>query len=502
MAPARLQFDMTLQPAGAPARRRDPDAPLRMLLLADLGGDRSVPLAARRPLKVDIDDFDTVFARIAPRLVLTLDGQAPALSFGSLDDLHPDRLFDHLPAFDALRRLREQALDPAQHALAAAALGLAPAPAAGGQGAAAPTDVAADLAADLTRLLGRPPSAPPSPPAAAGTGAVLDRWLRDLVAPHVKPDTVAPQRAVVEAIDQALTALMRRVLHDPALQALEAAWRGVDRLVRGLDLGAELQLWLLDASAGELRQDLQAHRADLGASALHRQLHPADGADARRWGLLVLDQAFGAGADDLQTLAALGALAARAGAPLLAGATPALAGAAGADDLATPRQWRPEDDEALAWWQALRTAPMAPWIGLVLPRVLMRLPYGAATDPVSRFAFEEMPADRPHQAYLWGGGAPALALLVGHAFQQSGWAMDLADALELDDLPSHVFTEDGERHQQPVAEGLMPEEAGQALLERGLMPLLSYRNRPAARLLRWQSVAQPAQALQGLQEPG
>ena len=73
MAPARLQFDMTLRPAGARATPRDTETPLRLLLLADLGGDRSVPLAARRPLKIDIDEFDRVLARIAPRLVLELD---------------------------------------------------------------------------------------------------------------------------------------------------------------------------------------------------------------------------------------------------------------------------------------------------------------------------------------------------------------------------------------------------------------------------------------------
>ena len=496
MAPARLQFDLTMRPAGARTAPRGADAPLRLLLMADLGGDHAVPLAARRPLKVDIDDFDRVLARIAPRLRLDLDGQPLALDFAALDDFHPDALFDRLPVFDALRRLRDEAQDPAQYRRVAAALGLAPAAAPGPAAAATPTP---DMAADLQRLLGRAPQAAPATPApAGGAGAVLDRWLRDLVAPHVTPDTAHEQRAVAAAVDQALTALMRRLLHAPALQSLEAAWRSADRLVRGLDLGAELQLWLLDVSRDELRQDLQAHRDDLAASALHARLHPAAGAEAERFGLLVLDQAFGPESEDLQLLAALGALAARAGAPLLAGATPALAGSADVAGLAEPRRWRAADDEALAWWQALRMAPMAPWIGLVLPRVLMRLPYGAATDPVTRFAFEEMPPERPHDAYLWGGGAPALALLAGQAFQQSGWAMDLSDALELDDLPSHVHTADGERHQQPVAEVLMAEEAGQALLDRGLMPLLSYRNRPAARLLRWQSVASPPQALQGL----
>lgn len=496
MAPARLPFDITLRPATARAMPRDADAPMRLLLLADLGGDRSMALAARRPLKVDIDDFDQVLARVAPRLALELDGQVMALSFAALDDFHPDHLFDRLPVFDALRRLRDEARDPAQCGRVAAALGLAPAAAPVAGPAAAP---ATGIAADLERLLGRAPQSAPAAAAPAGdAGAVLDRWLRDLVAPHATPDTAREQRAVVDAVDQALTALMRRVLHAPALQALEAAWRGADRLVRGLDLGPELQLWLLDVSRDELRQDLQAHRDDLAASALHALLHPATGAEAERYGLLVLDQAFGPEAEDLQTLAALGALAARAGAPLLAGATPALAGAAGGAELAEPRRWRAEDDEALTWWQALRAAPMAPWIGLVLPRVLMRLPYGATTDPVTRFAFEEMPPGRPHDAYLWGGGAPALALLAGQAFQQAGWALDLSEALELDDLPSHVYAADGERHQQPAAEWLLHEEAGQALLDRGLMPLMSYRNRPAARLLRWQSVARPAQALQGL----
>jgi type VI secretion system protein ImpC len=356
------------------------------------------------------------------------------------------------------------------------------------------------MAADLERLLGRAPQATAATTTAAGgAGALLDQWLRELVAPHVTPDTAHEQRALTDAVDQALTTLMRRILHAAAFQALEAAWRGVDRLVRGLELGAELQLWLLDVSGDELRQDLQRHRDDLAASALHALLHPAAGADAESFALLVLDQVVGPDAEDLQTLAALGALAARAGAPLLAGAAPALAGAASGAELAEPRRWRADDDETLAWWQALRTAPMAPWIGLVLPRVLMRLPYGAATDPVTRFAFDEMPPGRPHEAYLWGSAAPALALLAGQAFQQQGWALDLSEALELDDLPSHVYTADGERHQQPVAEHLMSEEAGQALLDRGLMPLMSDRNRPAARLLRWQSVASPPQGLKGLQ---
>ena len=494
MAPARMQFDMSLRPAGARGQRREDDAPLRLLLLADLGGDRQTPLAARKPLALDIDTFDRVLARVAPRLVLELDGQRLELAFAALEDFHPDALFARMPVFAALRQLREEAQDATQFRRVAAAMGVQ-APVAA---AAAPAP-AAEAAADIERLLGRAPQAVPAAAAAAPSASTtLDRWLRDLVAPHTQPDTADEQRALVLAIDAALATLMRRVLHAAPFQALEAAWLGADRLVRGLELGESLHLSVLDVARDELLQDLAAHRADLAGSALHTLLSPGGGADAPRWNLLALDQAFGPGPDDVQALAALGALAARAGAPLLAAATPALAGAAQRSDLAEPRRWAAEDDESLAYWQALRGAPMAPWLGLVLPRVLMRLPYGAATDPITAFTFEEMPAERPHDAYLWGGGAPALALLAGRAFQQDGWQMDLGAALDLEDLPSHVYTDDGERHQQPGAELLISEEAGQALLERGLMPLLSWRQRNAARLLRWQSVASPARPLEGL----
>lgn len=497
MAPTRLSFDLNFSRSAPGARPRDDEAPLRLLLLADLGGDRSMPPAARKPLAVDIDSFDTVLARIAPRTSVDIDGQALPLRFARLDDFHPDALYTQLPSFATLRQLRDEARDATQFRRVAAALGISPAAPAAATAAATPTAVA-DAASDIERLLGKAPSATPAAAAPAAAG-LLDRWLRDLVAPHTLPDTAGEQAAVVAAIDATLTTLMRRVLHDGAFQALEAAWLGVDRLVRGLELGETLTLSVLDISRDELLADLAAHRADLSGSALHALFSRSAGADGQRWGLFVLDQAFGPGADDVQALAALGALAARAGAPLLAAATPALAGAADTAALAEPRRWTAADDDALAYWQALRTSPMAPWLGLVLPRVLMRLPYGDATDRIAAFAFEEMDATRTHNHYLWGGGAPALALLVGQAFQDGGWALELGAHQDLGDLPSHIYTAaDGERQQQPAAELLVSEEAGQALLDRGLMPLLSWRQRNAARLLRWQSVASPAQPLQGL----
>jgi len=490
MATSRLQFDVGFGPTGA--RARAADAPLRMLVMADLGGSQRAALGARQPLLVDIDNFDAVFAKIAPALSIDLDGLPVAMRYTSMDDFHPDALLDRLAPFEALRQLRAELDDPARFRQAAAALGLsatAPAPASAAPGA-------QTASADIERLLGRKPSAEPAP--AQDASGVLQAWLSQLMAPHVVAQAAPEQRAWAAAADEALGALMRQVLHHPQVQALEATWRGVDRLVRGLDLGQTLQVHLLDIGRPEIDADLAAHAADLSGSALHQHLAGGASAQSGRWGLFVLDQAFGPDAADVQTLAALGAMAARAGAPLLAAATPQAVGCQAVAQLAEPRRWLPGDAPELAHWAALRTSPMAAWIGLALPRVLLRLPYGAATDRIGRFAFEEMPAPRPHAAYLWGHGALSLALLAGRAFQEDGWSLDLDQQLDLDDLPSHVVTEDGERVQQPGAELLLSEPAAQAVALRGPMPLMSWRDRPAARLLRWQSLSDPPTALQGL----
>lgn len=494
MANARTQLDAFLGtcPAGS-AQPREAQDPLRILVLADLGGSARPPLAQRKLLAVDIDSFDALFTRIQPGLSLDLDGQEVSCRFASLDDFHPDQLLARLPIFEALRRARADLQDPSQLARVAASLGLAPV------AAAVPTAAAAEEAgADVQRLLGRPLSAPAPAPAAAGPQTVLQAWLRERMAPHVLPDVSRAQGSLRAAVDGTLTSLMRSVLQHPRFQALEAAWRGVDRLVRELELGETLQLQVLDISHAEIEAEIAAHQADLSASALHRLLSARPSPDSPGLGLWVLDQAFGPQPADVQTLAALGALAARAGAPVLAGARPALTGSHSLEALADPATWQAATAPELAHWMALRTSPMAPWIGLVLPRVLMRLPYGAATDAINGFAFEEMPTPRQHESYLWGTGSLALALLAGRAFVQDGWELNLDAARTLEDLPSHVVSEDGQRVQQPGAEVLISEQAAQAIAECGPMPLLSWRDRPAASLLRWQSIAHPPAPLQGL----
>lgn len=148
-------------------------------------------------------------------------------------------------------------------------------------------------------------------------------------------------------------------------------------------------------------------------------------------------------------------------------------------------------------WLALRRCEIAPWLGLALPRVLLRLPYGKKTEPVEAFAFEEMPGGRDPETYLWGNPALVCARLIAAAFAENGWNFNPGDVLELDNCPAHVYEEAGERAMQPAAEVLLGERAMLDILARGPMPLLGHRQRNTVRLARFQSLADPPAALAG-----
>jgi type VI secretion system protein ImpC len=453
--PGRLEFEFNLgRPAarGASERRQQP---MRLLVMGDFSGHGAAerPALAMRPThRVDLDNLDAVMKRLAPRLRLA----AGELHFERLDDFHPDALYARLDLFQALREARRK-----------------------------PPAAAGEL---LGNLLGKPAGAA-TPPPAATPAAGIDAFIHGIVAPHIVRDDSANAGAYLAAVDAATAEQMRQLLHEPAFQALEAAWRGVQWLISSLELDENLQLHLFDVSRDELLADVVAAQGQLVQTGLHRALvdrwRNVPGGEG--WSLLAGMFRFGPGDADIGLLAALGMIASQVGAPFIADADPVLAG---------------EDKVKLAGWQALRRSQAAPWIGLAAPRVLLRLPYGKGVDPITAFAFEEFAGAPAHEAFLWGHPSLAVALLVGRAFTARGWDFEPGDEREIGDLPAYTFTHDGERELQACAESYLGEQAGQLLLEAGLMPLMSHRHRNAVTLMRFQSIAEPASALAGLTPAG
>jgi len=431
------------------------DSPFRILVLGDFSGRRNrgePPPERLRPYLIDRDTVDEVLFRMRPALDFGGTGSGMVLRFHELEDFHPDRIYRQ-EVFEKFREMR--------HLLGTEA----PAPVA----APAPPDVLGLTGGSLLdSVLDTTEGQPARQPDALRD--FIERVVSPYTAPREDPRLAEKNADVVQDAGKAIRAL----LHHSDFQALEAAWRALDWLVRGLETGPQLKVYALDIGKADLADSLPELRRIL--------VDEAPGAPgAEPWALVAANFTFARTASDIRLLSGLAGIMRAAGAVFLAEADPNDADS--------------EDTERL--WQALRNSPAAASIGLALPRFLLRLPYGQKTAAIESFAFEEMPGPPDHHHYLWGNPAFLCAYLLGLAFGSDGWDLRPGTYATISGLPLHVYETEGEPQLKPCAEVLMSEVDADWILEQGFMPLVSIKDHDAVRLLRFQSIAQPLAPLSG-----
>ena len=489
--------------------RESSETPFRIAILGDFSGranrgiSDSKTIGKRRAVLVDRDNFDEVLSRSGAEIQLPMgDSGSLRLRFSDLDDFHPDRVFANLEVFGKLRDLRARLQNPATFQETAKELGLR----------------SSDPAAPPTKPVASPVVAPSA--ARLASGSLLDEMIEQteaqvvtqpprrpsdevhdfaqrVVAQHLvsTPDPRQPETLAV--IDRAVGSLMRAVLHNPDFQALEAIWRASFFLVRQLETGSQLKLYLIDISKQELAADLNS-TPDLRNTGVYRLLveESVETPGAEPWAIVVGSYSFGAGDEDAALLSRMAKIAHRARAPFLAEASSHLLGCFSLASSPHPRDWNAPRNLAKGWAD-LRHQPESEAVGLTLPRFLLRLPYGEKTTPAESFDFEEFPDLPIHDDYLWGNPAFAVALLLAQSFSESGWGMRPGTAAAIERLPVHIYRRDGQPESKPCAEVLLTEDAAERMLEEGLMPLVSFKDRDMVRLVRFQSIADPLRPLAG-----
>lgn len=476
------------------------DVPFRILVFADLSGNRERPaLDKRKPVEIDRDNFDDIFARISPGLDLDLgNGQMLPLGFSALEDLHPDGLFRNVSAFSYLRGLRKRLKDGdtfnATAREARQLFGIAPQQTAG-EPAAENSDEEGDGLLDS--ILARPEGGSTAP---RGTVAGdLGRLVSDLVRPHLVSFDENEQAGLIGAADTAVSLLMRQILSSSAFRELEAAWRSLFFLVRRVPTSAQLKIFVVDASKEELAADLK-NAESLSASNLYRMVlrDAVETQGGEPWALICGGYAYSANVDDIAALMRISSIAAAAKAPYISHLRPEVLGIHSFAASPEPREWKPDPaSNETKLWTALRGQADSKYLGMVTPRFLARLPYGADSDPVDSFEFEEFDEVPKHDEFLWANGAFLAAALLGLSFSEYEWEMDRRMIQDIDGLPVHIHKAGGETIFKPCAEILMTDAGVDRLMENGFMPLISYRSTDRVKLGRFQSVAEPTTGLKG-----
>jgi type VI secretion system protein ImpC len=322
----------------------------------------------------------------------------------------------------------------------------------------------------------------------AEVGGDLHGFIQRVLKPHLVPNPDPRQAELVSQVEAAASATLRAILHSPGYQSLESLWRAVDLLVRQVETSADLKILLIDLSQAELASALPAG-GDPAASPLARLL--AGHADPEPWSLLVGAYEFGDSPEDVDRLAQLAALGAALRAPWVSAAQPELAGMG--PDVGEISTW-PQPHQGL---ETLRSVGFSRSLGLVLPRFLARLPYGKGLEESERFRFEELTPEAPADQFLWGNPAVMVAVVLGRAFAEHGWALMRGLEPEVSGLPVGTLGRGPTARVVGPGEAPLSVRASDVLMSRGFMVLAPLKESDRVRLVRVQAAASPLAGLAG-----
>ena len=255
--------------------------------------------------------------------------------------------------------------------------------------------------------------------------------------------------ARIADIDKVLSAQLNVIMHAPEFQKLEGAWRGLHYFVMQSETSATLKIRVLHASKDELLVDLDGS-VEFDQSALFKKVYEEEYGTfgGMPYGTLIGDYEFGRHPQDLVLLGKIANVAAAAHAPFVSAAAPALFGLESFTDLPNPRDLAKKfETPDYAKWKSFRESEDSRYVGLTLPHVLMRLPYGPDMVPVETFNFKEDVDGTDHSKYLWGNAAYAMGVRLTDAFAKYGWTAAIRGVEgggRVDGLPTHTFQTDEE----------------------------------------------------------
>src|SRR3954453_11729149 len=315
----------------------------------------------------------------------------------------------------------------------------------------------------------------------------------------IKSDVLDTIEEMIARIDQKLTAQMNEILHAPEFQAIESAWRGLHYLVFNSETDANLKIRVINVSKTELYRNLRLYPdARWDQSPLFKQIYESEFGQlgGEPYGCLIGDYYFSHLPTDVQLLRDLGKIAAAAHAPFFSGADPTLTGMDAWTELMNPRDLgKVFDTPEYAAWKGLRDQDDSRYVGLCMPRVLSRLPYGAKSEPVEEFAFEEETDGHKGEKYAWMNAAYAMAANINRAFKEWGWTVRIRGVQsggEVINLPTHTFpTDDGGVDLKCPTEIGIGDRREAELSKAGLLPLIHRKNTDKAAFIGAQSLYKP-----------
>jgi type VI secretion system protein ImpD len=303
------------------------------------------------------------------------------------------------------------------------------------------------------------------------------------------------QRAIAQ-IDNLIIKQLNNILHHEKFQDLERAWRSLFDLIIYASGRKLVKVRVLDINWSEITKDVNKS-VEFDQSQLFQKIYSEeyDVPGGEPYGVIVLDFEIshkpfkGHSFNDVSTLEHLAEIGAASFSPMLINAAPELFELDSFEQLSYPIRLRQIFAEAdYIAWNRFREHPDTRFMGITLPRVILRRPYNLTVAPHGGILFSEKSALEKEDNYLWGYANFALAKVLIREFTDVGWFSHIRGMLRdhqaggvVDSLIADFYTTDANYIAfKPVVEAVFSDERERSLSELGFIPLCQCYDVPMA----------------------
>lgn len=456
----RIDFTMGFNTQRA-AHKRDGDNGYRVYILGNFSGHSDFSWEQRKIRAIDIDNFDQVMTQIMPALKISSD---LTLQIATLKDFHPDTWLEKVQILVDLQKLKAELNNPNTAAQAATKIQARYQSQTTNETPAQTQQITENQNDTLQRLLGKKPEH------TIDETDSVDHFINQLVSPYITKTIEPHYQTLINIIDSTMSQFLRTLLHGQDFQHLEALWRATEALVNE-ESDNEQCYFLVDISSAELLTELQKGNNTF----TQKLLQHSQSSDNEQEILLIGDYCFSDSADDRDLLRYCSQLAKTCGGYFI-----------GAADISLIEHSIFGEANNSQHWTEFLNKISADRVILTYPRYLLRLPYGNKRDPIEAFEFEEYVGTPQSNELLWGNSA---FICVRVLIRTSGEYKN-EDQFYFNDIPAFTFNQDGESVLQPATEILLNETQVNALLSKGITPLVGFRQRQGICLMTISALSQ------------
>jgi type VI secretion system protein ImpC len=325
----------------------------------------------------------------------------------------------------------------------------------------------------------------------------VQAFIAELVTPKREGEKIdkALVDAMIAEIDVKLSQQVDEILHNPTFQKLESSWRGLKFVIDRCDFRENIKVELLNCSKDDLLADFE-DAPEVVKSGLYKTVYSAEFGQfgGKPYAAIVSNYEFGPGPQDIALLQKCAAVAAMSHAPFLAAAGPQFFGLKDYLNLPNLKDLKSLfEGPQYTKYNSFRETEDSRYVGLLMPRFLLRLPYGANTVPIKGFNYEEEVVGN-HDRYLWGNATYAFATRLADSFAKYRWAPNIIGPQSggsVENLPLHQYEAMGEIQTKCPTEIMLTDRREFELSEEGFIALTFRKDSDNACFFSANSVQKP-----------